>query len=78
MRYGMVESLFMLTSPRFLLLIVIVLVIVLIVRSNKKKHQDADDIKRELSELKNQVAQQNEAGIKTEGQNSTNRGKHEE
>ena len=37
MRYGLVESLFMLTSPRFLLLIIIVILIIIRINSFRKK-----------------------------------------
>lgn len=37
MRYGLVETLFMLTSPRVLLLIVIVILIVILISVMRKK-----------------------------------------
>ena len=37
MKYGMIESLFLLTSPRVLLLVIIVLIVVFIVKYSSKK-----------------------------------------
>lgn len=60
MKYGMFETLFMLTSPRFLLLVIIVLIVVLILRTHDKKKAESNAVKRDVEELKEQVSKQSQ------------------